>query len=316
MRVSVSPDEMCAVPGSVKTTHLGGLMSDIAEHNVIPVAKTLNVRWIHGSVSSKHNTDPDLQVYWYDDDTVILRQNKAVDYEAPFLFLLFGRDRVVLLDTGATTSAEYFPLRRVVDDLIVTWIDHHSHSDRAYELLVLHTHSHGDHIAGDAQFADRPDTTLVTADKDTAWSFFGFAQDPDALATVDLGERILEVLATPGHDAAAVTFYDPRTGILFTGDTVYRGRLYIVDWQAYTQSIDRLIDFCTSRPVTHVLGCHIEMTNTPGLDYPVLTTFQPDEPPLEMTVKHLDAVRSALRDAGPEPVRHVCDDFILWPERE
>ncbi|TGD90725.1 MBL fold metallo-hydrolase [Mycolicibacterium sp. CH28] len=291
-------------------------MSDVAEPFAIPVARPIGARWIHGSVSSKHNTDPDLQVYWYDDDTVILRQNKAIDYEAPFLFLLFGRKRVVLLDTGATASHEYFPLRTVVDDLIETWLDRHPRDDTSYELLVLHTHSHGDHVAGDAQFADRPDTALVTADKATAWDYFGFADDPDATRTVDLGDRVLKVLATPGHDSAAVTFYDPWTGILFTGDTVYRGRLYITDWSAFSRSIDRLIEFCRSHPVTHVLGCHIEMTTTPGVDYPVLTTFQPDEPPLEMTVEHLYAVRSALRDAGLEPVRYTCDDFILWPEDE
>ena len=50
----------------------------------------LSVQWIHGSESSEHNTDPDIQVFWYDDDTVILRQNKAINYEAPFLYLLFG----------------------------------------------------------------------------------------------------------------------------------------------------------------------------------------------------------------------------------
>ncbi|WP_197748110.1 MBL fold metallo-hydrolase [Mycolicibacterium helvum] len=268
-------------------------------------------------MSAKHNTDPDLQAYWYDDDTVILRQNKAIDYEAPFLFLIFGRKRVALLDTGATASPEYFPLRTVVDDLIEKWLDRHPRSgDTPYELLVLHTHSHGDHVAGDAQFADRPETTLVTADKATAWDYFGFADDPDATRTVDLGDRVLKVLATPGHDSAAVTFYDPATGILLTGDTVYRGRLYIDDWLAFTRSIDRLIEFCRSHPVTHVLGCHIEMTTTPGVDNPVLTTFQPDEPPLEMAVEHLYAVRAALREAGPEPVRCTCDDFILWPEDE
>ena len=56
------------------------------------------------------------------------------------------------------------------------------------------------------------------------------------------------------------------------------------------------------------------MTSEPGVDYPVLTTYQPDEPPLEMTVEHLYAVRSALDHVGPEPALRVCDDFILWPE--
>jgi hydroxyacylglutathione hydrolase len=59
--------------------------------------------------------------------------------------------------------------------------------------------------------------------------------------------------------------------------------------------------------------CHIEMTTTPGLDYPVGTTYQPDEPPLEMTVEHLQAVNAALTAAGPAPVRHADRDFIIWP---
>ena len=133
-----------------------------------PVALPIDVRWIHGSVSSKHNADPDLHVYWYDDDTVILRQNKAIDYEAPFLFLLFGERRAVLLDTGATESEMFLPIRAVVDGLIRMWLDRNSRTDR-YELVVLHTHSHADHVAGDTQFLDRPDTVLVPADKKTAW---------------------------------------------------------------------------------------------------------------------------------------------------
>ena len=47
------------------------------------VARPLGVRWIHGSESAKHNTDPDIQVHWYDEHTVILRQNMAINYEAP-----------------------------------------------------------------------------------------------------------------------------------------------------------------------------------------------------------------------------------------
>ncbi len=291
-------------------------MSGSPQQGSSVAAKPLDVRWIHGSPSSKHNTDPDLQTYWYDENTVILRQNKAIDYEAPFLFLLFGQQRAVLLDTGATASPEFFPLRRVVDGLIESWLERNPHD--GYGLLVLHTHAHDDHVAGDDQFADRADTVLVRADRDAAWSFFGFTDDGkdggDAVSTVDLGGRVLEAFATPGHHSAAVTFYDPWTGILFTGDTVYRGRLYIVDWAAYSRSIDRIIEFCETHPVTHVIGCHIEMTRQPGVDYPVRTTYQPDEPPLEMGVAHLHAIRAALDEVGAEPALRAFDEFILWPE--
>jgi glyoxylase-like metal-dependent hydrolase (beta-lactamase superfamily II) len=271
----------------------------------------LGVAWIHGSPSAKHNTDPDLQVYWYDEHTVLLRQNKAIHYEAPFLYLLFGGQRAVLLDTGATASPDLFPLRQTVDELVRTWLVRNPRP--GYGLVVLHTHSHGDHVAGDGQFRDRPDTIVVGADRDAAWAYLGFASDPDGVRHLDLGGRVLEALATPGHNTAAITFYDPRTEFLLTGDTVYRGRLYIEDWAEFSRSIDRLIAFADDRPVTHVLGCHIEMTREPGIDYPVRTTYQPDEPPLEMTPTHLRAVRAALDEVGPHPERRAFADFILWP---
>ena len=61
-----------------------------------PRPRALDVRWIHGSPSAKHNTDPDIQVYEYDEHTFVLRQNMAINYEAPFLFLVFGQERAVL----------------------------------------------------------------------------------------------------------------------------------------------------------------------------------------------------------------------------
>jgi hypothetical protein len=44
------------------------------------VAGNLDVRWIHGSPSAKHDRDPEIQVHWYEERTVILRQNMSVNY--------------------------------------------------------------------------------------------------------------------------------------------------------------------------------------------------------------------------------------------
>ena len=271
----------------------------------------LNVHWIHGSESAKHNVDPDIQVHWYDPNTVILRQNMAVNYEAPFLFLIFGQNRALLLDTGATASHSFFPLRATIDRLMLGWLNDRVRDPAAYELLILHTHAHDDHLAGDGQFSDRPETVLVPADKGSAWRFLGLSSDADQV-TLDLGDRIIYAFPTPGHDPSAVTFYDSVSEILFTGDTVYRGRLYVDDWSAFARTIDRLIAFSRIHRVSLVLGCHIEMTRTPGVDFPRRTNFQPLEAPLEMVVEHLDAVRAAVRSVS-KPQRLICDDFILWP---
>jgi hydroxyacylglutathione hydrolase len=272
----------------------------------------LNVAWIHGSEAAKYNTDPDIQVHAYNEHTYILRQNMAVHYEAPFMFLLFGNSRALLLDTGATADARYFPLRRTVDEIIEGWLaDHPCPGD--YRLLVLHTHSHTDHTAADGQFAGRPGTETVGAKREDAWPYFGFTDEPDRVAQVDLGGRVLDCLATPGHHEAAVTYYDRYTRLLLTGDTIYPGRLYVFDWPAFVRSIGRLMEWCAQRPVTHLLGCHIEMTTTPGADYPAGWSYQPDEPPLELTTDHLEQIQATLKAHDYQPDRYVLPQMIITP---
>ena len=113
------------------------------------------------------------------------------------MFLLLGRSAALLLDTGATADPRFFPLRRTVDGIIDGWLARHPRPE-GYGLLVLHTHSHADHTAADGQFADRPNTAIVGAERDAAWSYFGFTDEPDRVAQVDLGGRVLDCLATPG----------------------------------------------------------------------------------------------------------------------
>ena len=283
---------------------------DFADGAGVP---NMDVAWIHGSEAAKYNTDPDIQVHACDEHTYILRQNKAVHYEAPFMFLLFGAAKAVLLDTGATANPGFFPLRRTVDEIIDGWLAEHPHPGD-YGLLVLHTHGHGDHTAADGQFTGRPSTVLVGAARDAVWPYFGFDTEPESVAEVDLGGRVLDCLGTPGHHNAAVTFYDRYTGILFTGDTVYPGRLYVFDWPAFARSIDRLAGWCAQRPVSHLLGCHIEMTRTPGQDYPVGWTYQPDEPPLQLTPDHLAQIQSTLKAHDGEPGRYVLPEMIITPD--
>src|SRR6476620_12760309 len=76
------------------------------------------VRWIHGAPDCDRSADPPIQVVAYDKDTFVLRQSKCVNYEAPFMYLLFGTDTVLLHDTGATADPALFPLRRTVDEII------------------------------------------------------------------------------------------------------------------------------------------------------------------------------------------------------
>jgi glyoxylase-like metal-dependent hydrolase (beta-lactamase superfamily II) len=245
--------------------------------------------------------DPALRVHWHDADTVVLRQGKSVHFEAPFLFLLFGTERALLLDTGAEAEPDAFPLRATVDHLVATWLER-SRIAEPYPLVVAHSHPHDDHVAGDPFLADRPDTTVIGHD---------LAAVSAVLGRLDLGGRALEIVATPGHHEAAITVLDPATGWMLTGDTVYPGRLYIEDDVAFAASLDLLVELARDREVTAVIGCHIEMTTQPGIDHPAGTIEQPDEPPLPMSVEQLEAVRVAAHAVLGRPGRHVHDDFVL-----
>ena len=271
----------------------------------VPVTGDLDVHWSHGA-----RGEPPIQVHVYDPHTYLLRQSKATSYEAPFIYLIFGNERAILLDTGATKDRAVFPLRSTVDRLIADWLAANPRAD--YELVVAHTHGHGDHVAGDGQFDGRPLTTVVAHEAEAVSAFFGFTAWPAETVRFDLGGRVLDVTGIPGHQPASVAIFDPWSGFLLTGDTVYPGRLYALDFPSFTGSLDRLAEFAAARPVTHVLGCHIEMTRKPGRDYPLGSRYQPDERPLQMTLAQLVCVREAARAAAGRPGVHVSDDFIIF----
>ncbi|NUT32904.1 MAG: MBL fold metallo-hydrolase [Hamadaea sp.] len=271
-----------------------------------PVAGSWDVVWDHG-----RRGEPALQVHAYNERTFVIRQSKRTSFEAPFVFLLLGDDRALLLDTGATADPELFPLRATVDRLVGQWLA--AHPRDGYELVVAHTHGHGDHVAGDGQFADRPATTVINREPEAVRESFGFGDEwPRQTLSFDLGGRVLELIGSPGHHRAAVTFYDPWTGLLFTGDTVLPGRLYVEDRAAYLDTMERLVAFAATRPVTHVVGCHVEMTSRRGRDYPIGATYQPRERALQLTAAHLTEIRDAMLTRGRGVFRH--DDFILYNE--
>lgn len=268
-------------------------------------------KWIHGSASCSSNTDPAIQVHPYNENLTILRQSKCINYEGPFIYLFFGEKRAIMFDTGATKSASQFPIQKTVESLLVA---HYGAEQRAdIELVVAHTHGHGDHISGDAQFKGQPHTTLVGTTASAVSKFFGLSSWPNGSANFDLGGRVLQIVPIPGHEPSHIAIYDEQTGILISGDTLYPGRLYVSDWASYRQSVARLTAFLADKDVTHVLGAHIEMSTSPGVDYPIGSTYQPKEHDLPLTKDSLDLLNTRLLDLGAFPQRDIQDDFIIYP---
>ena len=175
-------------------------------------------------------------------------------------YLIVGRDRAVLLDTGMGVA----PLRPLVESL----------TDRP--LTVLLSHAHFDHIGGTHEFAGSVPILVHAVDASALRRGLG----PDYLArwytpdqltgplpkgfdpatativgveptdllhggeTIDLGDRELEVLACPGHAPGLVALLDRERRALYSTDVAYAGALYAhmagSDLAAYQVTLARL----------------------------------------------------------------------------
>lgn len=297
------------------------------------MAGSFPAEWIHGSPNCGVQEVP-IQIHAYDEDTFILRQSKCVDpptpgnlgtsFEAPFMYLLFGTQKALLIDSGATQDAARFPIAAVVRRLINQRIASHG---GPLPLAVCHTHSHEDHMAGDDQFLHETGLPPTAPNKVVGQRlsdirrFFHINAWPEGQGRLDLGERILDILPIPGHEAHHIALYDHRARLLLTGDTLYPGLLFVQDLPAYRESVDRLARFIESNHllIDHVLGAHIEMKNAPGkfFGYPH-PFFQPNEHALQLEARHVTELRDAVALLTPTgTVRMVRkDDFIVFADPE
>jgi len=253
---------------------------------------------------------PDWQVHEYNANFYILRESGCTNYEKPFLYLIFGRDKALLVDTGAGQTVD---TAVTVQKLIAKWQKRNQHAD-PIQLVVAHSHGHGDHVSGDKGFEGMANVTLVAATPEAEQKAFSIAKWPEDPGSIDLGDRIVDVLAIPGHQPAHLAYYDRKTAILLTGDHLYPGRLYVSDFAAYLASTRRLVEFTATRPVAHILGCHIEQSTTPFVDYPVGTVYQPHEHPLELGRAHLLELMAGLEEMKDQPKKLALRDITIAPQ--
>ncbi|PKI16797.1 MBL fold metallo-hydrolase [Colwellia sp. 12G3] len=269
-----------------------------------------NKQWQHGSPDCQSNNDPAIEVFQYDKSSYILRQNKCLSYEAPFIYVLVGDEKILVLDTGATASEQEFPLYKTIQTLNQKHAEQDNSSNR--EVLVIHSHSHSDHYSVDPQFENQPRVTVVAANSVAIKEYFSFKNWPEQQTTIELGGRSITIIPTPGHQGEAISIYDTQTQWLLTGDTLYPGVIYVKDWQDYKDSITRLVEFSSKHKVSAILGAHIEMTNRAGEYYEIGTIYQPEESALPLMAADLLTLSSQL-NLDDKPTKIVLDGFIVEP---
>ncbi len=186
-------------------------------------------------------------------------------------YLILGTKQAILFDTGMGIS----DVKKVVGELT------------SLPIVVLNSHTHDDHVGGnwefrtiysidtdfsrqnargsreDAQAEIAPDQICGTlppgfdakAYQTRPWKITKYIHDGER---IDLGGRVIEVIATPGHTPDAISLFDRANGLLFTGDTYYPAPIWLfrpeTDLDAYARSIRRLAALAPQ--VKIVLGAH------------------------------------------------------------
>lgn len=135
----------------------------------------------------------------------------------------------VIIDCGCHEQAE--------KDALADYIG----SQNLKPVRLLCTHFHLDHVFGNQFVLDQyglkaeinAGDRLLAEMRHFQAVAFGIddasAQIPDPLQTLNDGDKIgfgdseLTVITTPGHSPGGVSFYSAKDGVVFTGDTLFKG---------------------------------------------------------------------------------------------
>jgi glyoxylase-like metal-dependent hydrolase (beta-lactamase superfamily II) len=127
------------------------------------------------------------------------------------LYLVEGGDKAVLIDAGT----------RIADlDKIVA-------SLTKKPVMLVVTHAHPDHTG--SAINDFPELSVGAGDSDSRFvsSYKGKIKELKDGDLIDLGGRVLDVVATPGHTPGSTTFLDKAAGYGFSGDSFGSGNLLL-----------------------------------------------------------------------------------------
>lgn len=201
-----------------------------------------------------------------DDNTFVISEPKH--WEETNCYLLIGSKKALLIDTGLGISDISAEVRKITDKSVI----------------AVPTHVHWDHIGGlwnfsefyvhelekdwiDGKFPLSNDfvrkmlvkdinlTDSVNTDNYAVFQGkpYGLLKDGDI---IDLGDRKIKVLHTPGHSPGHMCFFEEETGYLFCGDLIYKGTLFSnyesTDPEKYLESLEKIAKL----PAKYILPAH------------------------------------------------------------
>jgi hydroxyacylglutathione hydrolase len=240
---------------------------------------------------------------WLDSRTVAI--GEPLYYQQNINYLIIGDERAVLFDAGSGLR-EILTVVKQLTDKPITFVPSHFHYDHLGDGLPF------DNIA----IVDLPHISSRVVDNQLSLHWHEHLGSAEGYSTpafevsewlhpgesIDLGNRKLMVLYTPGHSNDSISLYDPVANFLFAGDFIYQGDLFAFlpnsSLGDYEQGASNVLATITAD--TSVFGAH---------------RLRPPGTP-ELNIKHvkdlklaLDRIRSgSLEGEGFYPVTYPVDD--------
>lgn len=169
---------------------------------------------------------------WYAIETIapgVTAIGEPCYHQLNWNYLIAGRDSALLFDTGPG-ERDIVPVVRALSDQPVAAMASHMHYDHTGNL-----HRFAEVWAADLPVLRRcevaevlmvPDHLHLGSHEDRAWLPVTASRWIKPGEIIELGQRQLEVIATPGHAVDEVSLFDRAANILFAADFVYMGELY------------------------------------------------------------------------------------------
>lgn len=142
-------------------------------------------------------------------------------------FVLEGTESALMIDTGMNTPNA----KEIAESLT------------SLPLKLINTHGDPDHVSGNEAF-DEFYMSAVEADNYHSFHQKGKIIDIPDGTVIDLGNRPMKVISLPGHTKGSVAILDVNARVLFGGDSIQDGNIYMMgekrDFPSYVSSLSDL----------------------------------------------------------------------------
>ena len=210
-----------------------------------------------------------------DEETYIISEYRH--WEESHCYLLNGSKYSLLIDTGLGIGDIHEQVNKLTNNPVIAIATHihwdHIGGHKFFPTFYAHEHElnwlNGEFPLTIEQIKDMVVDRCDLPDGYDVNKYDFFQGKPTRVLrnneVINIGDRAVQVIHTPGHSPGHMCFWEKERGYLFTGDLVYKDTLFAyfpsTDPEAYLKSLEQV----SALPVKHVFPGHHTLNIQPEI---------------------------------------------------